>query len=203
MNLVLLAVEIALLGVLGFLIGAVNPATLLARALGRDLRTSGSGNPGAANAGRVLGRRWGAVVLALDVAKAYVPTLLVLMSVGLLAALVTGLGVVLGHVFSPFLRGRGGKGVACAAGAILAVDPVVALAALVVFGVVLPFVPAIGEASVVATLALVGIGALGAVGVLPVVEPLVGAWLVVVALLVLSRHRRNVREWWARLRGRR
>lgn len=200
MSLVLLAVEIALLGVIGFLIGAVNPATLLARALGRDLRTTGSGNPGAANAGRVLGRRWGAVVLALDVAKAYVPTVLVLMSVGLVAALVTGLGVVLGHVFSPFLRGRGGKGVACAAGAILAVDPVVALVALVVFGVVLPFVPAIGEASVVATLALVAIGLLGALGVLPVVERLVGAWLVVVALLVLSRHRRNVGEWWARLR---
>ena len=202
MGLVLLAVEVVFLAALGFLIGAINPATLLARAFGHDLRTAGSGNPGAANAGRVLGRRWGAVVLALDVAKAYVPTLLVLMSVGRLAALVTGFAVVLGHVFSPFLRGRGGKGVACAAGAILAVDPVVALAALVVFGVVLPFVPAIGEASVVATLALVVIGVLAAVGLLPVVDPLVGVWLVVLALLVLSRHRRNVAQWWARLRGR-
>ena len=127
-----------------FLLGAVNPATLLARALGTDLRSAGSGNPGATNAGRVLGRKWGALVLVLDVVKAYLPTLLVLRTLGLVLALVVGLAVVLGHVFSPFLRGRGGKGVACAFGAILAVEPVVALAAVVVFGVALPFVRAVG-----------------------------------------------------------
>ncbi|MBM6400304.1 glycerol-3-phosphate acyltransferase [Phycicoccus sonneratiae] len=195
-----LALEVAAVAVVSFLVGAVNPATLVARALGRDLRVSGSGNPGATNAGRVLGRRWGVLVLLLDVAKAYLPTVLVLRSVGLLAALVAGLAVVLGHVYSPFLRGRGGKGVACALGAILAVVPLVGLVAVVVFGVAVALVRYIGEASVVVTLALVVIGVLGLVGVLPWVEPLVGAWLVVLALLVLSRHRRNVVAWWARRR---
>ncbi len=201
MDLVLLAVEIVLVAAVAFLLGGVNPATLLARALGTDLRAAGSGNPGATNAGRVLGRKWGALVLLLDVAKAYLPAVLALRTLGLLAALVVGLAVVLGHVFSPFLKGRGGKGVACAFGAILAVEPLVALFALVVFGLALALVRFIGEASVVVTLALVVVGVLGLVGVLPGVGALTGGWLVVLALLVLSRHRRNVVAWWGRRRA--
>jgi acyl phosphate:glycerol-3-phosphate acyltransferase len=197
---ILVLLEVVAVAVVSFLVGGINPATLLARALGRDLRASGSGNPGATNAGRVLGRKWGVLVLLLDVAKAYLPTLLVLRSIGLVAALVAGLAVVLGHVFSPFLRGRGGKGVACALGAILAIVPWVGLVAVIVFAVAVSLVRYIGEASVVVTLVLVVIGVLGVVGVVPV-QGLVGAWLVVLALLVLSRHRRNVVAWWARGRG--
>ncbi|MEO7071273.1 MAG: glycerol-3-phosphate acyltransferase, partial [Nostocoides sp.] len=59
-----------------FVIGSVNPAAIIARLLGRDLRASGSGNPGATNAGRVLGTRWGIVVGVLDVLKGFLPTLL-------------------------------------------------------------------------------------------------------------------------------
>ena len=120
-------VEVALVAVVCFLIGSVNPASLSPGRTGRDLRASGSGNPGATNAGRVLGRKWGALVLVLDVLKAYLPTLVVLRTMGTVPALVAGFAVVLGHVFSPFLRGRGGKGVACALGTVLAVEPVVGL----------------------------------------------------------------------------
>lgn len=200
MGVALLVVEAVLVAVVCFLLGAVNPATLLARALGRDLRASGSGNPGATNAGRVLGRKWGGLVLVLDVAKAYVPTLLALQVLGLAVALVAGLAVVLGHVYSPFLRGRGGKGVACALGATLAVEPLVGLAAVLVFGVTLPFVRAVGEASVVATAVLLLLGVLGGLGLLRLVEVAVGWWLVVLSVLVLARHRRNVVVWWGRLR---
>jgi acyl phosphate:glycerol-3-phosphate acyltransferase len=191
-------VEIAAVAVVCFLIGSINPATLVARALGRDLRASGSGNPGATNAGRVLGRRWGALVLVLDVLKAYLPTLVVLRTMGLVAALVAGFAVVLGHVFSPFLRGRGGKGVACALGTLLAIEPWVALGALVVFGLVKIAVPFVGEASVV-TMGLVGVvGALATVGAVPFIAPVVGVWLMAIAVLVLSRHRRNIVAWWKR-----
>ena len=191
-------VEVAVVAVVCFLIGSVNPASLLARALGRDLRSSGSGNPGATNAGRVLGRKWGVLVLVLDVLKAYLPTLLVLRTMGLVAALVAGFAVVLGHVFSPFLRGRGGKGVACALGTVLAVEPLVGLGALVVFGLVKIVVPFVGEASVV-TMMLVGlVGVLAALGVVPFVAPLVGGWLFALAVLVLWRHRRNIVAWWKR-----
>jgi glycerol-3-phosphate acyltransferase PlsY len=194
----LVVVEIAVVAVVCFLIGSVNPATLVARALGRDLRASGSGNPGATNAGRVLGRRWGALVLVLDVLKAYLPTLVVLRTMGLVAALVAGFAVVLGHVFSPFLRGRGGKGVACALGTVLAIEPWVALGALVVFGLVKIAVPFVGEASVV-TMGLVGVvGALATLGAVPFVAPVVGVWLMALSVLVLSRHRRNIVAWWRR-----
>lgn len=196
-----LALQGVLVAAAGFLLGAVNPATLLARSRGRDLRAVGSGNPGATNAGRVLGRPWGVLVLVLDVAKAYLPTLLVLRSVGLLAALVVGLTVVLGHVYSPFLRGRGGKGVACAFGATLALEPLVALGAVVVFAMAIALVRVIGQASVLTALGLAAVGALAVAGVVPTVPRAVGVWLVVVSLVVVSRHRRNVRDWWGRVRG--
>ena len=198
MVLLVVVLEIAAVAVICFLIGSVNPATLLARALGRDLRGSGSGTPGAANAGRVLGRKWGALVLVLDVLKAYLPTIIVLRTMGTVPALVAGFAVVLGHVFSPFLRGRGGKGVACALGTVLAIEPWVALGALVVFGLVKIVVPFVGEASVV-TMGLVGVvGALATVGAVPFITPLVGVWLVALSVLVLSRHRRNIVAWWGR-----
>ena len=151
----LLVVEIAVVAVVCFLIGSVNPAALVGRALGRDLRTSGSGNPGATNAGRVLGPKWGVLVLVLDVAKAYLPTLLVLRTLGTVPALVAGLSVVLGHVFSPFLRGHGGKGAACALGAVLAVEPWVGLGAVVAFALAKTVLPFVGEASVV-TVGVIG-----------------------------------------------
>jgi glycerol-3-phosphate acyltransferase PlsY len=195
-----LAVEVALVAVVSFLVGSVNPATLLARALGRDLRGSGSGNPGATNAGRVLGRKWGVLVLVLDIAKAWLPTWLVLRSMGTVPALVAGLGVVLGHVYSPFLRGRGGKGVACAFGAVLAVEPLVALGSVVVFAVTKAFVPFVGEASVVAVLGIGLVGVLGAVGLVPGIGLVVGLWLVLLSAIVLRRHRRNILAWWHRLR---
>ena len=186
--------------VVAFLIGSVNPASLLARALGADVRTSGSGNPGATNAGRVLGRKWGVLVLVLDVLKAYLPTLVALEVLGLVPALVAGLAVVLGHVYSPFLRGRGGKGVACAIGAVLAVAPWVALGAVVAFLVVWAVVSYVGRAAVVVTGLLLLFGVLVGVGLVPGLEPVVGWWLVAVSALVLHRHRRNIRAWWVRHR---
>src|SRR5688572_19656957 len=122
-----LAAQVVLVAVVCFLIGSVNPASLVGRSLGLDLRGAGSGNPGASNAGRVLGREGGVLVRVVDVGKAWLPTFLGLRALGTVPALVAGLSVVLGHVFSPFLRGRGGKGVACALGAVLAVEPLVAV----------------------------------------------------------------------------
>ncbi len=194
----LLALEVTVVAVACFLLGGVNPATLVARALGIDLRSSGSGNPGAANAGRVLGRRWGALVLALDVLKAYLPTLIVLRTMGTVPALVAGFAVVLGHVFSPFLGGKGGKGVAAALGAILAIAPWVGLGAVVVFAVATVVLPFVGEASIVTSSGLLVVGLLGVAGVVPL-DGAVGAWLALLALLVLSRHRRNIVAWWSRL----
>ncbi|MGL5928811.1 MAG: glycerol-3-phosphate acyltransferase [Dermatophilaceae bacterium] len=183
----------------GFVVGAVNPAVLVARALGRDLRTAGSGNPGATNAGRVLGRRWGALVLALDVLKAYLPTVVVFGAVGTLAALVTGLAVVLGHAYSPFLRGRGGKGAACALGAVTAVQPWLGLVVVVMFVIANAALRFVGEASVTTAAGVLAVGVAGAAGAVPGVSRMVGGWLVLLCLVVLLRHRHNILGWRARL----
>ncbi len=146
----------------------------------------------------MLGTKWGVLVLVLDVAKAWLPTWVVARSMGTVPALVAGFAVVLGHVYSPFLRGRGGKGVACALGTVLAVEPFVALSAVLVFLITKTLVPFVGEASVVAVLGIGVLGVLGAVGIVSGISITVGAWLVLIAAVVLSRHRRNIVAWWGR-----
>jgi len=179
--------------VLGYLVGAVSPATLLARRRGVDLATAGSGNPGATNAGRVLGRRVGVVVALLDVLKGAVPAA----AFGLVdhrAGLLAGFAAVLGHVTSPFLRGRGGKGVATSAGAVLGSQPALVPVALAVWVAVMLVSRWVALASMAAALALpVGAWLLGARGATLV-------WAAALAAVVVVRHQANVRARLARRR---
>ncbi len=188
-----------LAGAVGYLIGSVNPAAIVARIFHVDLRSTGSGNPGATNVGRALGPRWAVLVGALDILKGFVPAVLFGYLGGQTAGEVAGLAAVLGHITSPFLKGRGGKGVATTLGAILGVTPLLALPVLAAFG--------IG----VAIWHRVGLGAvLGAVmlGVSAIVAYAAG-WLdqadmwfaLVLAAMVLVRHQRNLRQAWAQFRS--
>ncbi|MCA9244427.1 MAG: glycerol-3-phosphate 1-O-acyltransferase PlsY [Phycisphaerales bacterium] len=114
-----------------YLVGSIPFGLLIGRARGIDIRKLGSGNIGATNAGRVLGRKWGMLCLALDILKGLAPTLIAgwivvdrpLTASGLLAWSAVGLAAVLGHNFSIFLGFRGGKGVATTIGAASAVWP--------------------------------------------------------------------------------
>ena len=188
-------VEVPVAAAIAFVVGAVNPATILARLLGKDLRGVGSGNPGATNAGRVLGARWGVLVGVLDVLKGLVPVLLAAQLVGTITALVVGLAVVLGHIWSPFLKGQGGKGVATSLGAILAVEPWFALVMVVVFAVLVWRLRWVAGASVSACLVLLGLGLLTWFRWIPLGTRDTGAWCVVLALIVIYRHRRNIELW--------
>lgn len=117
-----LAAGVAL--VTGYLLGGVPFAFIAARAHGIDIRLVGSGNVGATNLGRALGRRWGLLVLALDIAKGFAPVFWLAPAIAGwlgssapdLAAAAMGLGALLGHVFTPYLGLRGGKGVAVSIG---------------------------------------------------------------------------------------
>jgi acyl phosphate:glycerol-3-phosphate acyltransferase len=183
--------------VVGYAIGAINPAAIVARVFGVDLRSTGSGNPGATNVTRALGPRWGVLVGVLDVLKGFVPAVLFGALVGQTAGEVAGFAAVVGHITSPYLKGRGGKGVATTLGAILGVQPLLAIPVLVAFG--------IG----VAVWHRVGLGAvLGAVAL--ILSGILGWWIgwtdesdmwfaVVLGVLVLVRHQRNVRDAWAAL----
>jgi acyl phosphate:glycerol-3-phosphate acyltransferase len=187
--------------VAAFLVGSLNPATMIARLLGQDLASSGSGNPGATNAGRVLGRKWGVVVGVLDVLKGLLPVVLAQHFFGTVTALFVGLAVVLGHIWSPFLKGQGGKGVATSLGAILAVEPWFALVMVVVFVLLVWRLRWVAGASVSACLLLLVLGLLSWFRWLPVGSRDTGAWCVVVALLVIYRHRRNIELWISARRG--
>ncbi len=120
-----------------YAIGATPFGVLLARAKGVDLRKSGSGNVGATNVGRVLGRPWGYLCFVLDVAKGLLPVLAVGAMLDVLhplngqlpdsarqaAWLLVACGAICGHVFSFYLGFRGGKGVATGLGVVLGIWP--------------------------------------------------------------------------------
>lgn len=176
-----------------YVIGSIPFGFVLARLLkGVDLRTIGSGNIGATNAMRVLGRPLGLIVFFLDAAKGGLVILLAVprfesAAPGWLAVL-CGAAAVVGHCWSIFLRLKGGKGVATGAGALAAIDPWIFLLAGLVWVVVLALSRMVALASIALGLAF------------PVV-----AWLrveegraavtsgaVALAILILVRHRSNM-----------
>lgn len=191
-----LAAVLAGTAVVSFLLGSINPALIVARLLGRDLRGSGSGNPGATNAGRVLGVRWGVLVGAFDVAKGVLPAYLAMLVPphqrwqGYLA----GLAAVLGHAYSPFLRGRGGKAVATALGAVLAMHPWWAVLLVGVFAVVVALTRWVALGSVAAGLVMVGAGVGAGLGWWSG-DWWTCAWAAALGAVVVWRHRRNLRAW--------
>jgi len=182
----------ALAAVVGYLVGSVNPAAIIARVRGVDLRHTGSGNPGATNAARAMGRRTGVVVGILDVLKGFVPAVAFASLVGLAAGELAGLAAIIGHVTSPWLRGHGGKGVATALGAILGTHAWWALPVLAAFAIVVALTRRVGLGAVAAAVVLV-----------PTAILMTDAWhsralAVAIALLILVRHRANIRAALAR-----
>ena len=127
-------VSILLITIIGYLLGAISFAVIIARSKGVDIFKEGSGNPGATNVKRILGKKWGNTVFALDVLKGFTAAGLPLMVydddrlavIGLIAA-------ILGHSFSVFLKFRGGKGVATTIGGLLALMCPALLIGLVVW----------------------------------------------------------------------
>jgi glycerol-3-phosphate acyltransferase PlsY len=127
----------------GYLLGSIPTGYWLGRRLaGKDVRTGGSGNIGATNVARVLGLRWGLLVLALDMAKGALPVAVALRlwpptsPGGLQATGVVALATLLGSCYSVLLRFQGGKGVATASGISLLLWPGAMLCSLLVFLVV-------------------------------------------------------------------
>ncbi len=125
-----------------YLLGSIPTSVWLGKALkGIDLREHGSGNAGASNAFRVLGKPIGTAVLILDMLKGFLAVNLILLQheidpgseAWMLLKIGLGLMAVLGHIFPVFAGFRGGKGVATIAGVALALNPFAALAAMAVY----------------------------------------------------------------------
>ncbi len=127
---------VLLLVLASYLLGSIPTSYLLGRLRGVDLREHGSGNLGGTNAYRVLGPSAGLPVVIVDVSKGFVPAYFFPSwdgsPVGDLA-LLYGLAAIAGHVWSVFVRFRGGKGVATGAGVLMALAPTSALISLLVW----------------------------------------------------------------------
>lgn len=137
-----------LLPIAAFLSGAIPFAVLVGKMWGVDVRTAGSGNPGASNVFRTCGPVPGIIVFILDAAKGGLPVLAARLLPSVLhaepdpvltiwLALVSGMAAALGHIFSPFLGFKGGKGVATFLGVFLVIFPegvllAIAAAALII-----------------------------------------------------------------------
>lgn len=115
------------LSIISYLIGAIPTAYLLVRFFhGKDVRNEGTGNIGARNAYDITGnKRLGIIIMLLDMAKGYIPVLLarLLMPNDFIAAGMAASLALIGHNFNIFLRGKGGRGLATAAGISLAINP--------------------------------------------------------------------------------
>ena len=176
---------IALLPV-AYMVGTFPSAHLVARRRGVDVTTAGSGNPGASNVGRLLGRRAGVLVFVLDALKGAVPALIGAALEGRGAGLALGGAALAGHVF-PATRGwRGGKGVATAGGVCAALYPVVGAVVIGLWLVAAKLTRTASLASLVATLAVPA-------GLVISGRPwgeLVG--VAAMALLIVVRHRTNL-----------
>ena len=182
-----------LLWMLGaYLVAGVPVGLLIGLARGVDLRETGSGNIGATNAVRALGRRWGLLVFALDVAKAALPMLAAVHRfaaepAGPTLIAVIGVAAILGHVFPVYLRFAGGKGVACAFGVFLVLAPKAALFGLFVYLQTLWLTRISAVGSLTATLVIVGATWLDPSVPFPYVVLAAG-----MAGLIWERHRENL-----------
>ena len=180
--------------VVGYALGSLSPAAAAARLRGVDLRESGSGNPGATNAARAMGVKVGVVVGVMDVAKGYAPVAY-FNRYGAPAGEVAGLCAALGHVSSPLLKGKGGKGVATSLGAILAIEPLWAVPVLAGFGATVAVTHQVGIGSVAGSLTLVPTSLVvwrGWAGV---------GFAAGMSALVVYRHRRNLQAFIEDLRS--
>ncbi len=173
-----------------YLLGSIPTGLLLAKAFGGvDIRTTGSGNIGATNVYRTLGRKVGILTLVGDCLKGLVPVL-VAKKLGFPDAWVAavGLAAFLGHVYTIFLGFKGGKGVATALGVFLGLSPWAVLAALAVFVLVL------------LKWRYVSLGSIVAAAVMPVFVAVLDTRILVIAAtsviscIVIQKHRENIRR---------
>jgi glycerol-3-phosphate acyltransferase PlsY len=175
-----------------WLLGGLPTGVWLARGKGApDPTRTGSVSSGATNVGRLLGWRWGVVVLVLDLGKGLLAAGLPLtLGAGTTLAALAGLAAVLGHCASPWARFRGGKGVATGAGAALVLAPAAALAAMALMVVVLGTGRRMAPSSLAGAMSFAALSMTGPCSGGPV-------WFgPVLFLMILTTHRQNVSRLW-------
>lgn len=124
-------------GIVSYLIGSINSSILISKAvMGKDIRESGSGNAGATNMLRTMGKKYAIITLIIDILKGVVALLLAKLAIRLgayaVSTYIAGVAVVIGHNFPVFFGFKGGKGVATSLGVILLLDWKIGLITLII-----------------------------------------------------------------------
>lgn len=186
-------IKILLLAVLAYFMGSLpNGVVIGKRVKGIDIRDHGSGNSGATNAYRVLGAKYGIMVLVADVLKGLIPVMLADMAgIRGIALILIGIVAIVGHSLSLFLNFKGGKGVATSLGVFLYLVPLVMLVVVAAFILVVYTTRYISLASIVGA-ALLPILTL----FMPIREGIDRPSIFIISLLmglfVIYRHRSNI-----------
>lgn len=188
---------IALAFLASYLLGSIPSAVWLGKYLhGIDVREHGSKNAGATNCFRVLGKRTGTLVLAMDISKGVLSMLLsiyLLKETGSMVLLMLAAGIcVLGHVFPVFAGFRGGKGVATSLGVFLGLNPLTAVTCILVFLVVFLLTRYVSLASITAAFLLPFISYL----VFHQEEPERLWFNMILSGIVILAHRKNIKRLW-------
>lgn len=144
---------------IAYLAGSIPTAYLVARrARNIDIRAHGSGNVGASNVFRVIGKKWGSLVLAADVLKGFAVVTLLAPGAPALEALspvlkqlVFGIAAISGHTWTPWLRLKGGKGIATGAGVLIGIFPKAAIATILIWAILFLAKRYVSLASIVAS----------------------------------------------------
>jgi acyl phosphate:glycerol-3-phosphate acyltransferase len=178
-----------LLVLIAYLLGSVPTGYILGSLAGVDVRQAGSGNVGATNVARVVGKRHGIFTLIADVAKGFVPVFLALnLNFSPLATACVGIAAFLGHVYSVFLRFEGGKGVATALGVFLALAPWATLVLIMIFAAVFLATRIVSLSSMVAAVSAPLVLWIGS-------HPPIWIWMsVFIAAMIVLRHRANIQR---------
>ncbi len=173
-----------------YLIGSLSSAVVLCKVAGLpDPRTQGSGNPGATNVLRFGGKKLAATVLIIDVLKGVIPVVIGRL-LGLDQVLLAAVALLafLGHLYPVFFQFKGGKGVATALGAFLALSPLLALAGLLTWLIVFLI-------SRISSLSAICAALMTPVYSLWLIDSMAARWLIlIISLLLLWRHRSNIQR---------
>ena len=148
--------EIAIFTIVAYLLGAIPFGLLVAKSKGVDIRKQGSGNIGATNVLRVIGKGWGIFTLVLDALKGFIPAFAfpIFGKLDSEWGVLFGLAAILGHTFPIYLKFKGGKGVATSAGMLLGVAPAAVGIGLICWVATVVIFRYVSLASIVAAIAV-------------------------------------------------
>lgn len=169
--------------IVAYLLGSISPSIIQGKLKGIDIKKEGSGNAGSTNTLRVLGKKAALITLAVDILKGFIAVKLGAFG-GMTCAYLCAIAAFLGHIYPCYYGFKGGKGVATAAGVVLAINPLIALICLVLVLIIVAITRYVSLGSISAAVLLIILCCISDRGFLP--------FATIIAVIVIFKHRANI-----------